>query len=63
VSYDQNDGNVTVSVQAKRKLGLGVAMNEKNAKKFENFAKEQGLIGPTAALENWDKYAWSLLLR
>jgi len=61
VSYDQNDGNITISVQAKRKLGLGTPMNEKNAKKFSDFAKAQGLIGPTATLENWDKYTWSLL--
>lgn len=60
VSYDQNDGNVSVSVQAKRKLGLGVPMNEKSAQKFKDFAKAQGLIGPNATLENWDKYTWTL---
>jgi hypothetical protein len=63
VSYDQNDGNVTVNVQAKRILGLGTPMNKKNADKFSAFAKAQGLIGPTATLESWDKYTWSPLVK
>jgi hypothetical protein len=62
VSYDQNDGNVSVSVQANRTYGLGTPMDEKSAKKFTEFAKSQGLIGPNATLENWDKYAWTLAL-
>jgi hypothetical protein len=60
VGYDQNDGNVSISVQANRIYGLGTPMDEKSAKKFTEFAKSQGLIGPNATLENWDKYAWSL---
>ena len=58
VSYDQNDGNVSVSVQGTREYGLGTPMDKKNADKFEAYAKEQGLIGPNATLENWDRYAW-----
>jgi hypothetical protein len=58
VSYDQNDGNVSISVQGTREYGLGAAMDKKNADKFEKYAIEQGLIGPNATLDNWDKYAW-----
>jgi hypothetical protein len=36
-------------------------MNKKAAEVFTTFAKENGLIGPNAELEAWDKYAWSLL--
>jgi hypothetical protein len=60
VSYDQNDGNVSVSVQGTREYGLGTPMDKKNAEKFEKYAIEQGLIGPNATLDNWDRYAWSL---
>ena len=60
VSYDQSDGNVSISVSAKRTLGLGTPMNDKPAKKFLEFAKNRNLVGPTATLEAWDKYAWSL---
>ena len=58
VSYDQNDGNVSVSVQGTREYGLGTPMDAKNAEKFKQYAKDQGLIGPNATLDNWDKYAW-----
>ena len=60
VSYDQNDGNVSVSVKGTREYGLGTPMDKKNADKFEKYAIEQGLIGPSATLDNWDRYAWSL---
>jgi hypothetical protein len=33
-------------------------MDKKNADKFEAYAIEQGLIGPNATLEAWDRYAW-----
>jgi hypothetical protein len=58
VSYDQNDGNISVSVQGTREYGLGTPMDKKNADKFEAYAKGQGLIGPNATLEAWDRYAW-----
>jgi hypothetical protein len=58
VSYDQNDGNVSVSVQGTREYGLGTPMDAENAKKFKTYAEQQGLIGPNATLENWDRYAW-----
>jgi len=58
VSYDQNDGNIMVSVQGTREYGLGTPMDKKNADKFEAYAIEQGLIGPNATLEAWDRYAW-----
>ena len=58
VSYDQNDGDIEVSVQGTREYGLGTPMDEKNAKKFLEYAKGQGLVGPNATLEAWDRYAW-----
>jgi hypothetical protein len=58
VSYDQNDGNIQVSVQGTREYGLGTPMDKKNADKFQQYAKDQGLVGPNATLDNWDKYAW-----
>ena len=60
VSYDQSDGNVTLSVSAKRTLGLGTPMNPKPAKLFLDFAKQNNLVGTNATLESWEKYAWSL---
>jgi hypothetical protein len=60
VNYDQNNGNVSVSVQATREYGLGTPMDPKNAEKFKKFAESQGLIGGNATLESWEKYAWSL---
>ena len=61
VSYDQNDGNVTINVQAKRIQGLGTPMDPKTAEVFKKYATEQGLIGPNATLEAWEKYAWTLI--
>lgn len=61
VGYSQKGGQIDVNIRATRVLGLGTPMNKKAAEIFTAFAKEQGLIGPTATLENWDKYAWSLL--
>jgi hypothetical protein len=58
VSYDQNDGNVSVSVQGTREYGLGTPMDAKNAEVFKQYAINQGLIGPNATLDNWDRYAW-----
>jgi hypothetical protein len=58
VSYDQNDGDIEVSVQGTREYGLGTPMDKKNAEKFLAYAKEQGLVGANATLENWDRYAW-----
>jgi hypothetical protein len=60
VNYDQNNGNVSVSVQATREYGLGTPMDTKNAETFLEFAKTQGLVGGNATLENWEQYAWSL---
>jgi hypothetical protein len=60
VGYDQNNGNVSVSVQATREYGLGTPMDKKNAEVFEAFAKTKGLIGEGASLKNWEQYAWSL---
>jgi hypothetical protein len=60
VGYDQNNGNVSISVQAKRSLGLGTPMNKKAADKFKGIAEGLGLIGPNATLEAWERYAWTL---
>jgi hypothetical protein len=60
VGYDQNNGNVSVSVQATREYGLGTPMDKKNAETFRKFAESRGLIGANATLEAWDAYAWSL---
>jgi hypothetical protein len=58
VGYSAQNGSVEVSVQASRVVGLGTPMNEEAAKKFKESATSQGLIGPNATLEAWEKYAW-----
>lgn len=60
VSYDTNDGRISISISAKRTLGLGTPMVETAAKEFLAYAKANNLVGPTATLEAWDRYAWSL---
>ena len=60
VDYSQNNGNVSVGIQATRLYGLGTPMNEEAAETFKTFAQQQGLIGPNATLEAWDRYAWGL---
>jgi hypothetical protein len=60
VGYTQSNGNVTINIQATRVFGTSASMNEEASKKFLEFAKSQGLIGPGATLENWDRYAWGL---
>jgi hypothetical protein len=58
VDYNQADGKVDIGVQATRVYGVGSPMSAKNANKFMDYAKSIGLVGPSASLENWDKYAW-----
>ena len=60
VSYDQNDGNVSVSVSAGRKAGTSDPMVTSQAEKFKGIAKSLNLTGPNATLDAWDSYAWSL---
>ena len=60
VGYDQSNGEVTINISGTRTLGLGTPMNPTAAKKILDFAKQFGLVGEKASLENWDKYAWSL---
>ena len=60
VGYTQSNGNVTVNIQATRIFANSSPMNKTAYDKFLAFAKQQGLIGPDATLENWDAYAWSL---
>lgn len=60
VGYTQSNGNVTINIQATRVFGTSASMNEEASKKFLEFAKSQGLVGPGATLENWDRYAWGL---
>jgi hypothetical protein len=60
VGYDQSNGAVTINVSATRTLGLGTPMNPDAAKTILDFAKNFGLVGEKASLENWDRYAWSL---
>jgi hypothetical protein len=62
VSYDQNDGRVTVGIHATRPYGQGTPMNKPMADKFLAYAEQKGLVGPNATLDAWDKYAWSPLL-
>jgi hypothetical protein len=35
-------------------------MIEKAAKEFLDYAKSNNLVGSTATLDAWEKYAWSL---
>ena len=60
VGYDQSNGEVSINISATRTLGLGTPMNPDAAKTILDFAKNFGLVGEKASLENWDKYAWSL---
>jgi hypothetical protein len=60
VSYDQNDGRISLSISAKRTLGLGTPMVDAAAQEFLKYAKTNNLVGPTATLDAWDRYAWSL---
>ena len=60
VSYDQNDGNVSVSVSAGRKMGTSAPMVDSQVEKFKEIAKGLNLVGPNATLDAWDSYAWSL---
>ena len=60
VSYDQNDGNVSVSVSAGRKMGTSDPMVASQVEKFKKIARELNLVGPNATLDAWDLYAWSL---
>jgi hypothetical protein len=60
VSYDQNDGRISLSISAKRTLGLGTPMVKAAADEFLAYAKKNNLVGPTATLDAWDRYAWSL---
>jgi len=60
VSYDQNDGRISLSISAKRTLGLGTPMVKAAADEFLDYAKKNNLVGPTATLDAWDRYAWSL---
>lgn len=58
VGYSQQNGNVEVSVQATRVLGLGTPMNKPEGEKFLGIAKTKKLVGPGATLDAWDLYAW-----
>jgi hypothetical protein len=60
VGYTQQNGNVSINIQATRVFGTAESMNKEASDKFLEFAKGQGLVGSEATLENWDKYAWSL---
>ena len=60
VDYSQDNGQVNINIRATRLLGWGQPMNKTAAEKFTKYAKEQNLVGPTATLEAWDVYAWSL---
>jgi hypothetical protein len=60
VSYDTNDGRISLSISAKRSIGLGTPMVELAANEFLKYAKTNNLVGPGATLDAWDRYAWSL---
>jgi hypothetical protein len=60
VGYDQSNGAVSINISATRTLGLGTPMNPDAAKTILDFAKGFGLVGESASLDNWDKYAWNL---
>ena len=60
VSYTQQNGNVTINIEATRVFGTSESMNKKVTDKFKAYAEGVGLIGPNASLEAWDSFAWSL---
>jgi len=60
VGYTQSNGQVTLNIQATRVFATSSPMNKNGYDTMLAYAKQQGLVGPNASLENWDKYAWSL---
>jgi hypothetical protein len=60
VGYSQNNGQININIQATRVYGQGTPMNKNAAESFKTFAQQQGLTGPNATLEAWDRYAWGL---
>jgi hypothetical protein len=60
VGYSQQNGNIELSVQASRVLGLGTPMNKKEGEKFLEKAKALKLVGDGATLDAWDTYAWGM---
>ena len=60
VDYDQSDGKVQVSISGTRIYGSADPMNKFAAETFKTFAITNGLIGPNATMEAWEKYAWGL---
>ena len=60
VGYDTNDGRISLSISAKRSIGLGTPMVDAAAQEFLKYAKTNNLVGPGATLDAWDRYAWSL---
>jgi hypothetical protein len=61
VNYTQNNGNVSINIQATRIFATSSPMNKTAYDKFLKFANERGLVGENASLENWDSYAWSTI--
>lgn len=61
--YEQDGGKISVSIQATRPYGLGNAMQPTVAEQFKAYATGVGLLGPTATLEAWQRYAWPPSLR
>jgi hypothetical protein len=58
VSYNQNNGRVSINVTASRIFGNASPMNKTAYDKFLAFAKQRKLVGPSANIDSWDLYAW-----
>ena len=52
VGYAQNDGEISISVNASRPYGLGTLINEKAGKKWKEKART------LKSLDDWANYAW-----
>jgi len=61
VEYEQTSGGVNLNIQAARQFGMGNLMNEENGKQWLELATKLGLVGTSGTLENWVKYAWSVI--
>ena len=60
VGYTQNNGEININIAATRTFANSGPMNKTAYDTFLQYAKDKGLIGPNASLENWDSYAWGL---
>jgi len=60
VTYEQRAGVVNVSIQGTRTYGLSNAMQPAAAEQFKAIAAGRQMIGPSADVKAWERYAWPI---